>query len=268
MNLKGEKFIFNNEILNKQEFLKQYIYTSNNVYEVIRVMESKVLFWEEHLSRLNNSIIKFNREVDVNLQDLFEKIKIVIKENNIKYGNIKIDIIFIENNQYKLFIYPIEFYYPTEKDFIRVNTLNIERENPNVKNYNYEFKNKVENIIKENNIYEVILIDKQGYVTEGSRTNVYFVKGNCFYTAPIHMVLSGVTRLNVNKLIHKLGYNLYEESICKSDIYKFDGCFLTSTSSNILPVNEIDGIEINTLGNIYIKKLMDNFQKYLKYKVI
>ena len=267
MNLIGDKFLINDKIVNKEEFLKQYEHSSNNVYEVIRIINSKVLFWEDHFTRLNNSIIKFiGRSIQIN--DLFEKIKTVLVENNIAQGNVKIEILFHNDQKYTLFVYPIVFYYPNENDKIIVNTFNIERENPNVKTYNYSFKNKVEKFINENKLYEVLMVNKDGYITEGSRTNVYFIKDKYFYTAPIDMVLSGVTRLNVNKLINKLGYYLVEKSILKSSIYEFDGCFLTSTSSNVLPVDVIDGIEINTRENRYVRELMVLFQEYLKYKII
>ena len=54
MDLIGSKFLFNDKILGKEEFLKVYCYSSNNVYEVIRIMDSNILFWEDHFKRLKD----------------------------------------------------------------------------------------------------------------------------------------------------------------------------------------------------------------------
>ena len=49
-------------------------------------------------------------------------------------------------------------------------------------------------LISDNKLYEVLLVDRNGRITEGSRSNVFFVKGNKFYTGPSAMVLVGITR--------------------------------------------------------------------------
>ena len=82
MDLIGDKFLFNDKILDKEEFLKVYCYSSNNVYEVIRIMDSNILFWEDHFKRLKNSIFKFNGK-DIEIDDLLQKINIVINVNKI-----------------------------------------------------------------------------------------------------------------------------------------------------------------------------------------
>lgn len=262
MDLIGNKFLFNDKILDKKDFVKVYCYSSNNVYEVIRIIDSEILFWEDHFNRLKNSIFKFNGK-DIEIDDLLQKINIIIDVNKIDSGNIKIEFVFDDYN-YKLYIYPIKFYYPDKEMGVNVITFNIERENPNVKTYNYDFKTKIQKIINENNVYEILLVNRKGFITEGSRTNVYFIKDKCFFTAPEDVVLNGVTRMKVNKIINELGFVLFEESVSKKDIFKFDACFLTSTSSKVLSVNKIDGFYMNSLSNIYLKKVMYSFEEYLK----
>ena len=263
MDLMGEKFLFNDKILNKDQFIKEHIISSKNCYEVVRILDAKVLFWDEHYNRLSNSIFKFTNKY-VELSGLYENVRKVINENNILIGNIKIEYIFTEDFNYNIYIYPIRFYYPNKGEKIVVNTVYMERENPSIKTYNYEFKKTVEEIINKNKLYEVLLVNKDGFITEGSRTNVYFVQDKKFHTAPENLVLSGVTRLKVNKLIKNLGYELIEKSVLKTEINNYEGCFLTSTSSNVLPIDMLDGINKKSIENRYIRELMDVFQKYLK----
>ena len=263
MDLIGKKFLFNNEIFSCDDFLKVYSRSSKNVYEVVRVVNSEILFWNDHYNRLINSILKFSGK-NLNNIDFKDKVYLVVSKNEIINGNIKIEIIFKDNGEYDVYIYPIKFYYPDEKIGVEVITANFERRNPSIKTYDYDFKNLAQKLIDKNNVYEIILVNRDGFITEGSRTNVYFVKGNEFFTAPENLVLNGVTRINVNNIISTLGFKLVEESVRNDCIDEFDGCFLTSTSSNVLPVNKINDIYMKSCENFYISQVMNRFKEFLK----
>lgn len=262
MDLVGKKFLFNDKILDNNKFLDVYCYDVKNVYEVVRVINFKILFWDEHFHRLNNSILKLIGE-NIEIKNLYKNLNRVILENSIDEGNLKIEIIF-KGNDYNLYVYPIKFYYPNNSIGVSVVTREIERKNPNIKTYDCDFKNKVGKIINENNVYEILLVNRSGFITEGSRTNVYFIKDNYFFTAPENLVLNGVTRINVNKIIKNLGFILVEECVTEKEIFNFDASFLTSTSSNVLPIDKINNKNINSSCNIYLEKVINLFGKYLK----
>lgn len=262
MEFEFKEFLFNGKLISKREFKDYYEYHKNNVYEVIRVINSKILFLNDHIDRLNNSILLMYGS-KINLDNLISNIKLVIQKNEILNGNIKIEFIF-KDDRVNFYIYPINFYYPDTRFGVASITCNIERENPSIKSYNYNFKNKMEKIIEENNVYEVLLVNKDGLITEGSRSNIYFIKHNNFFTAPTYMVLNGVTRINVNNIIRDFGFNLFEEAVHVDNIEKFDACFLTSTSSNVLPINRINDIRIRSSENKYLSMVNYSFEKYLK----
>ncbi len=260
----GKKFLIDNDILDMEDFHKHHFVNSNNVYEVIRVIDFRILFWDEHFNRLKNSIKLFNY-CNVEIEDLLEKVNSIIDINSMKLGNLKIEIIFIEN-KYKLLIYPIDFFYPSSQIGVRVSTYEIERSNPNIKTYDYDFKSKIQKIINDKKVYEVLLVNKYGFITEGSKSNVYFIKGNYFFTAPDKFVLAGVTRLKVNEIIRDFGFMLREECVSENELFEFEGMFLTSTSSNILPIVDVNGVAINSLSNDNLKSLIFDFEERLKNK--
>lgn len=262
MEFRFKKFLFNGKIISEVEFKDYYEYHKNNVYEVVRVINSKILFLNDHINRLNNSILLMHGS-KINLDDLIPNIEKVIRENEIFNGNIKIEFIF-KDDKVNVYIYPIDFYYPDTRFGVASVTLNIERDNPYIKSYNYSLKKKMEKVIEDNGVYEVLLVNKDGLITEGSRSNIYFIKDNNFFTAPIYMVLNGVTRINVNKIIRNLGFDLFEDPVHIDDIAKFDACFLTSTSSNVLSINKINDIQINSSENKYLNMVSSSFEKYLK----
>ncbi len=77
MEFKFKKFLFNGELISETEFKDYYEYHKKNVYEVIRIINSKILFLNDHISRLSNSILLMYGN-KINLDDLILNIEKVI----------------------------------------------------------------------------------------------------------------------------------------------------------------------------------------------
>lgn len=92
----------------------------------------------------------------------------------------------------------------------------------------------------EKNCYEAIL-HKDGLVTEGSSSNVYLVKDNSIYTHPatIH-ILCGCVRLSVEKFAKELNIAFIEEPFDINDIKKANELFLTSSTSEVMPIISVN----------------------------
>ena len=99
-------------------------------------------------------------------------------------------------------------------------------------------------------------------ITEGSRSNVFFVNGNKFYTAPASKVLVGVTRTKVIECIDELDFTVIEEAVLASQTGMFDAVFLTGTSPKVLPVNSIDSIHFE-VKNIFVEQLMAKYNSMI-----
>ncbi|NRW83701.1 branched-subunit amino acid aminotransferase/4-amino-4-deoxychorismate lyase [Clostridium beijerinckii] len=142
-----------------------------------------------------------------------------------------------------------------------------ERENPNAKIINDTFRERVNKEIKDNNAYEAILVDSNGHITEGSRSNIFMVKGNKLLTSPVKAVLPGVTRGEIIDIANKVGVEVEEVEYKYSDIDKLDGMFISGTSPKILPIKTVNSINFNADNNL-IRKLMkeydDEIEKYIK----
>ncbi|MDH5178583.1 MAG: branched-chain-amino-acid transaminase [Gammaproteobacteria bacterium] len=88
---------------------------------------------------------------------------------------------------------------------------------------------------------EAILLNQQGYVTEGSTDNIFIVKNGCLLTPPVSDgALDGVTRSVVLQLAHQHGIESREVSLAPYDLYTADECFLTGTAIELAPVCVID----------------------------
>lgn len=96
----------------------------------------------------------------------------------------------------------------------------------------------------ENGCFEAIL-NRDGYITEGSSTNVFAIKEGIIYTAPTNnKILAGITRGVVFDLIKDLNYEVKEEAFTPEFLKAADEVFLTGTTTEVMPIVIIDNENI------------------------
>jgi len=92
---------------------------------------------------------------------------------------------------------------------------------------------------------EGIVLDVQGYVSEGSGENLFLIQNGVLYTPPLaSSILGGITRNCVIVLARDLGYQVREELIPREALYVADELFFTGTAAEITPIRSVDGITI------------------------
>jgi len=96
---------------------------------------------------------------------------------------------------------------------------------------------------REAGAYEAWQVDAQGNITEGTSTNAWIVApGNVVVTRPAdHAILNGVTRQTLIEIIRREGYGFAERAFSVAEAKQAREAFLTSTTSDLLPVVSIDG---------------------------
>jgi branched-chain amino acid aminotransferase len=87
---------------------------------------------------------------------------------------------------------------------------------------------------------EAILLDTQGFVSEGSGENVFVVRDGAIRTPPLETVLPGITRASVIELARDKGVPVEEAVITRDELYVADEVFLTGTAAEVTPIREID----------------------------
>ncbi|EHJ01529.1 aminotransferase class IV [Clostridium sp. DL-VIII] len=228
------------------------------IYEVLRVMDGKPIFLENHLKRMENSFKLINEEFTLTYEKISDRIKLLIKNENKDNGNIKITY---GVNEKALNVFFVEHSYPSKEMYENgVETILYfgERENPNAKIINDNFREKVNKEIRDKQVYEAILVDKNGYITEGSRSNIFMVKDNIILTSPVKAVLPGVTRGEIIGIAKKIQIQVEEVEYKYLDINKLDGMFISGTSPKVLPIRKVNDINLNPNNDI-IRKLMKEY---------
>ena len=96
---------------------------------------------------------------------------------------------------------------------------------------------------REAGAFEAWQVDGDGRVTEGTSTNAWIVTGDATVVtrAADNAILNGVTRLAVLDIIAREGYQLDERPFTVAEAKMAREAFLTSTTSDVLPVVRIDG---------------------------
>ncbi|CAH2213676.1 aminotransferase class IV [Tepidibacter aestuarii] len=255
-------YIFNGIIKNKYEKVDFSENSNNSIYEVIRVINGKTLFLEQHLERLFKSAEILGFKLNIHKYIITNDINILIEKNNCKNINIKLIFSDLDKEEQKLIIMCIKSYYPAKQMYetgISTIIYHSEREKPNAKVGNNKLREKINNELKLKNAFEALLVNKEGLITEGSRSNMFFVKGECIYTAPSKNVLLGVTRNVVVDICENLNIKIKEVCIKESDIYCLDGAFMTGTSVNVLPIKSIEEFNLNSTHNSIIKKIIEEY---------
>lgn len=237
------------------------------IYEVIRVIDGVPLFFEDHIKRFEGSFRLMNKHFSYRYDKIKQYLIDLIKANDIKNGNIKITFD-IECDTMKVF--SIKHSYPTKEMYdngVKTILYNGERENPNAKVIDSTFREKVMQCIKKENAFEAILVDRNGFITEGSKSNIFMVKDNTLITSPIEDVLPGVTRGRIIALAKNIGIEFEEQKVSADKLNEIEGMFISGTSPNILPISSVDKYSMN-VNNKIIKLLMvklnDEIRSYIE----
>ena len=93
---------------------------------------------------------------------------------------------------------------------------------------------------------EALLLDTDGYVSEGAGENVFIVKGGKIYTPDLASCLDGITRDSVLTMARDMHIDIIEKRITRDEMYCADEAFFTGTAAEVTPIRELDN---RVIGN-------------------
>ena len=212
-----------------------------SVYEVVRLTDGKPQFLAEHFERLENSLGSIGMAVPFTYEQLDKDIRELAEEGRILDHNLKLEV--DVGGHSVLYLNPT--HYPSDEQYangVSTELFNGERKNPHIKMMDQALRDATDAAIKEKDLYEVILVGRDGQITEGSRSNIFFIKDGEVYTSPLHQVLPGVTRRKIIEIIQSKGIGIHEDPIYASQIDTFDAAFISGTSPKVLPIANIGDV--------------------------
>ncbi|MEE9275821.1 MAG: branched-chain amino acid transaminase [bacterium] len=88
---------------------------------------------------------------------------------------------------------------------------------------------------------EALMLDPEGFVTQGSGENIFLVRDGVLTTPPLKGILRGITRETVIALAKEQGIPVQEGAFARDEIYVADEAFFTGTAAEVTPIREVDG---------------------------
>ena len=253
----NDRIVADNEVVvDKEDRGYQF---GDGVYEVVKVYNGQLFTLEEHVDRFYASAEKIHITIPYTKDKLYTLLHQLVEANEINTSHIYFQI--------TRGACPRNHIFPGD-DVAPVLTGNAE-ENPRpVANFENGVKATfVEDIrwlrcdIKSLNLLGAVLAKQQAHekgcyeailhrgetITEGSSSNIYGVKDGVLYTHPAdNLILNGITRQVILKCAEEIGMPVKEEAFTKEQLLAMDEVIVSSTTSEVTPVIDVDG---QTIGS-------------------
>jgi D-alanine transaminase len=225
----------------------------DGVYEVIRIYQGSYFLLKEHVDRLYRSAEAIRLSVPFEKEALIQKLEQLREMNDVKEDA----IVYLQVTRGS---FPRAHAFPTEN---RPNLYAYIREMPRkmreiengvrtilTKDVRWEYcyiksLNLLPNVLAkqeaiERGAFEAIFY-RDGNITEGSSSNIFLVKEGKVYTHPAtERILNGIIRMKVKEFCNLLHIPFVEEAFSVDDIAKAEEMFLTSTTSGIIPIIQVE----------------------------
>ncbi|HEX9021719.1 MAG TPA: branched-chain-amino-acid transaminase [Nitrospirota bacterium] len=230
----------------------------DGIYETMRAYEGRIFLVEQHLDRLKRSARAISLKLPLPLEKIGEALNRSLKINKLRDAYVRLHIsrgpgeigldpalcsaptMVIVARQFH--DYPAHSY----ERGVKVAVVKTRRNHPlalppSVKGTNFlnNILAKIESL--KAGAYEGIMLNWEGYVAEGTISNIFMVKKGVLYTPGLDTgILAGVTRDLVLKLARRNKVRVEEGPLLPRRFYAADECFITNTTMEIMPVAAID----------------------------
>jgi len=243
----GKKFILNGDLQPTELFDNSLVYDGDSIYEVIRMVKGSPVFFKDHMERLASSVNLQRKEQLAPDSDLWKAIINLTRSDRKKEANLKIVFNYNDGKDNYL-VYYIEHIYPSEDQYkkgVKGILFSAERKEPESKVINHKLRSAIYHRLILEGGYEALLVNDNNLITEGSRSNIFFLKGESLTTAPDNVILNGITRKHILEICRENKIKVELACVKAEDISQYDSVFMTGTSPMVLPFYCIDDKPFN-----------------------
>ena len=231
---------------------------SDSLYEVTTVINGKLIDFNNHMKRLDHSMTELKFKKLLNHEDILAFHRKLIELNNLKEGMIYLQV--TRGVADRSFDMPKDKIEPTvlaftqekkiidsesAKNGIKVMTLDDMRwKRCDIKTTQLLYASMAKTEATEKGFDDAWML-REGYVTEGSSSNAWIIKGKIIMTRQSdNLILSGITRDAISKCAKDLGYEVVTKNITLQDAQSASEAFITSATACVMPVVKINTNQI------------------------
>ncbi|WP_338925753.1 branched-chain amino acid transaminase [Mycetohabitans endofungorum] len=246
----------------KIHVLTHTLHYGMGVFEGVRAYQTSegtaIFRLKEHTRRLFNSAKIFQMDVPFDQETIIAAQRDVVRENKLQscylrpiiwVGSEKLGVSATGNTIHvAIAAWPWGAYLGDEglSNGIRVKTSSFTRHHVNVSMVRAKASGWYVNSILANQeaiadgYDEALLLDVDGYVSEGSGENFFLVNNGKLYTPDLSSCLDGITRDTIIMLAKDFGIEVIEKRITRDEVYTADEAFFTGTAAEVTPIRELD----------------------------
>ncbi len=264
----GRKIYINGQLVDRSEatisvFDHGFLY-GDGVFEGIRVYSGRIFKLDAHLARLFRSAKAILLSVPMSPETLRAAVMEAVKANGLMdayirlivsrgVGDLGLDPLRCSHPSVIIIVQEISIYPPeVYARGLDLASVVIRRPAPDALNPAMKTLNYLNNILakiegNQRGVPEVLMLNREGWVVEGTADNFFLVKDGVLLTPPTYVgILNGITRQVVIELARELGHPVSEMNVTLFDVYTADEAFLTGTAAEIVPAVSCDG---RTIGS-------------------
>jgi branched-chain amino acid aminotransferase len=243
----GDWFVLNGRICPAVSFSDSLIYEGESIYEVLRLVNGIPYFFHDHMERLESGTRSSGKVSLRSRRELRDDISELLKVSGPMNVNLRIVFNYraVVNNCLLFYTRPA---YPTVVQYtegVKGILFDAERPDPTAKLFYAGLRAEINRRLNEEGAYEAVLVNRQGCITEGSRSNIFFVSGNELVTAPDELVLGGITRKQVLKICNSSGIRVSFKCVRTEEMPEYTSALMTGTTPVVIPYHSVGSVSFN-----------------------
>lgn len=242
-----------------------------SVYSSLKVVQGKLFFPEYHAQRLLESAEIIDIGHNLTEAQLVEWLQSLVQANELENAFLRMVMIGdpdgLEDAQLFIFLVGSLTFYPDRsyRNGVKVITYHGERRWPTAKTKDLLMSAVAFRQAKEQGALDALLIDADGNIREGTRSNFYAIKGNQLITPPVDKVLAGIAQKIILEVSAK-DFDIVRADIPLAELASYDEFFMSNTSMNVMPISQINDVIIKsdlTKTKIIQKLFKDYYRKHI-----
>ena len=220
-----------------------------SVFETLRVYGGRIFRSQEHLVRLSESCAALGRELPIKQSLLKRWLETSIRKSGFPDATLRLSVHWQQGGEGELVLFVREFRSHPEAWYQKGVALRtavgrrptLKAQDPQIKASQYVCGVLASLDRGELPAHELLFLGPLGTMAEGTVSNIFIVSQKSLLTPSVGSgILKGVTRGFVMDLARKRGYLMKERPLTRHEIYTAEECFITNTSSEVLPVVRVD----------------------------
>jgi len=225
----------------------------DGIYETVHAYDYQVFHWPEHFRRLKQSARRLALRIPWSSGYLLSGITQVLKANKSPNASVRITISrgpgplgldprLCPKPTLAMLLHPARPLERLWKNGVSIGITQVRRNHPLCLDPLIKANNSLNTILArmeatKMRVFEAVLLNLDGFLTEGTTSNIFFVRRGQIFTPALSCgLLEGVTRASVIRLARRAGIKVHEGRYTPVDLRKADEIFLTSTTLEVVPV--------------------------------